>query len=256
MDPATTVRKLAELANFMPPAHVNTPLLKAAARYLQEAEDVRAPAAQAVNEIKAIRWKIHAKYPKASVLTILDSVGALLYRIGQTETFEEPFVAAPTTPRQAVAGLTKALQEADGAADRVNKEITAALGDIRDSLDELDEPGPPDVETIGYLTNEGPGIIDRAIAAIDGRPPATRPAEAVNPPPGWVVEKPGARRLTGTAFTMTTDLEFGLLQVNMFLDGSRLDGPFNKVADAEEAVADYINTNRATLVAFGFISKE
>lgn len=74
------------------------------------------------------------------------------------------------------------------------------------------------------------------------------------PVPQWVVEKPGTRRLTGTSFTMTMDLEFGLLQINTFLDGSRLDGSFNKVADAENSVTDYINAARDNLSAFGFIN--
>jgi hypothetical protein len=41
-----------------------------------------------------------------------------------------------------------------------------------------------------------------------------------------------------------------------YLADTLLDGPFGPVPAAEEAVADYINTNRETLVAFGFIPKE
>ncbi|CAB4162213.1 hypothetical protein UFOVP786_32 [uncultured Caudovirales phage] len=281
-DRTTAVKDFAHFVETRTDSVPRNPLFVAAARYLQEAEDVRAPAAKAAKDLHGCRavLALILGHSNSEVSAKIVNAVEVLRRVAGTE---------PTTPRQAVAGLSEAIQEADEAADRVNKALTAALGDVKDALAELVEPGPPAVATVDYLTSEGLGILDRAIAAIDGRPAdkangvpkfavpdikvyaereiariakefdvdltafATKVAD---PAPVWVVKEPGVRVLTGTSFEMRVAFNGDRAFIHTFRDGGLFGDSHVRFSVAEEAVADYINTNRETLVAFGFINQE
>lgn len=176
-------------------------------------------AAQAANELQAIRWKIYAKYPKDVVLSVLDATVAVLRKTA------------------GIPGLRDMSPEEEAA--QFDRAPVAELGAF--------EKGLCDAVASGA---------DKSFAELSEN---YRNMLRANRAPTWVVKEPGVRTLTGTSFEIRFErphAKVRLPPICTYLADTLLDGPFFSAADAEKAVANYINTNRETLVAFGFISKE